>query len=1081
MGCPTGNCCPVVLSPGTNCCAIAAINPSVICNNNGTGNPNDDFYSISLNPTGTGVGTQYTVVIVHNSTTYNFGPFTYGSPSPALGTFLISQGNATVTVDDVSNPGCSLGPVPVQAPDPCSVPMSIGSLVWVDDQPGLNPSDNNGMRNPGELGLPGVAVLLFNVGPDGVKGSADDFEVPVGPDGLLGTPDDALGGVVTDANGVYFFGYLDPGSYYVVLPASNFASGGPAALYQITSTVVNPNDDQMEDDNNGIQMGGPGGMVMSPIIVLFPGTEPVNEPGAGGNQDLPYDNNGDMTADFALVPMVSLGSTVFADNTPGLNPTDNNGIQDPGEPGISGVAVELWSVGPDGIKGTGDDVQIPVGPDGILGTADDGLGDHVTDANGNYFFSGIPEGVYYVKIQTTQFAAGGPLAATPLASAVVSTTPDDNIDGDNNGIQMGGQGGMVMSNPITLIAGTEPIGAAESGQGGTQDDAHPYADANGNMTADFGFVPAVSVGSVVFGDNNDNGIYEPLAGENGISGVTLELYNLGPNGIKEADGSGDDVLVATTVTDANGLYIFSGLYEGQYYINIQNTQFASGNPLFELMSSTDIATTPLDDATDNDDNGIAMGTINTPSYMVMSPVFTLIVSTEPLGVQESGPGGTLDDNHPLADANGDMTKDFGFVTTRVAIGNLVYMDNNENNVYDAGDMPVANVVVWLYPAGANYGVDAPLAVDLTDPSGYYYFDNLQPGQYVVYIPAANFGPGGALQYKESVPGQDNTTTDDDNDNGNDTPINGGIVSNVVNLQPGTQSLNEPGAGGDGSATPAYSDTLPDGNVNETIDFGFRLERVAVGNYVYMDNNDNGVFDGGDMGISGVVVQLYAAGANYGVDAPLATTTTNAAGYYYFDNLVPGQYVVYIPAVSFGAGQPLDNKETVPGADGGQVADNNDNGQDVPVNGGIASNVLDLQPGVQPVGENQTDYPGGLPDSNVNATADFGFRLERVALGNYVFMDNNDNGVFDAPDMPIGGVLVWLYPAGANYGVDAPLAVTTTNAAGYYYFDQWRLASTWCTYRVRTSTPASPWRARRVRRARMAARRWMATTTATTRR
>jgi hypothetical protein len=81
--------------------------------------------------------------------------------------------------------------------------------------------------------------------------------------------------------------------------------------------------------------------------------------------------------------------------------------------------MELWNVGPDGVKGTGDDVKIEAGPDGILGTADDGTGDELTDANGNYFFSGIPEGIYYVKIQTSQFAVGSALAATPLSSEVV--------------------------------------------------------------------------------------------------------------------------------------------------------------------------------------------------------------------------------------------------------------------------------------------------------------------------------------------------------------------------------------------------------------------------------------------------------------------------------------------------------------------------------------------------------------------------------------------------------------------------------------------------------------------------------------
>ncbi|MCB0562396.1 MAG: hypothetical protein KDD09_25760, partial [Phaeodactylibacter sp.] len=82
------------------------------------------------------------------------------------------------------------------------------------------------------------------------------------------------------------------------------------------------------------------------------------------------------------------------------------------------------------------------------------------------------------------------------------------------------------------------------------------------------------------------------------------------------------------------------------------------------------------------------------------------------------------------------------------------------------------------------------------------------------------------------------------------------------------------------------------NVNETVDFTFVNEKVAVGNYVFMDNNENGTYDAGDMGISNVTVELYASTDNPGVDAPLFTTLTNADGYYYFDELNAGQYIVY---------------------------------------------------------------------------------------------------------------------------------------------------------------------------------------------
>ena len=149
------------------------------------------------------------------------------------------------------------------------------------------------------------------------------------------------------------------------------------------------------------------------------------------------------------------------------------------------------------------------------------------------------------------------------------------------------------------------------------------------------------------------------------------------------------------------------------------------------------------------------------------------------------------------------------------------MDNNENGTFDAGDMGIANVTVELYASTDNPGVDAPLATDITDPSGYYYFDELDAGQYIVYIPASNFAAGQVLENKETYPGADAGDVDN-NDNGEDTPVNGGISSGVVDLQPNSEPTNESGAGGIASATPQYPGTLDDDNVNETVDFTFRV-------------------------------------------------------------------------------------------------------------------------------------------------------------------------------------------------------------------------------------------------------------------
>jgi hypothetical protein len=250
-----------------------------------------------------------------------------------------------------------------------------------------------------------------------------------------------------------------------------------------------------------------------------------------------------------------------------------------------------------------------------------------------------------------------------------------------------------------------------------------------------------------------------------------------------------------------------------------------------------------DNNTNNDSNGeLISGNIQSQPITLLSDL-------------EINDGDADDDKNPSVD--------FGFYEP-VGLGNYVFMDNDDSGTFNAGDMAIPGVTVQLYAEGANYGVATPLATKVTNPNGYYYFDNLKAGNYVVYIPGSNFNAGQPLRNKESVPGAQTGDTDDD-DNGQDTKVNGGIRSNVVSLAPNTAPTNESGSGGINSGSPAYTGLLDDDNVNETIDFGFRVEKVALGNYVYMDNDDSGTFDGGDMALANVTVWLYAAGADYGVD------------------------------------------------------------------------------------------------------------------------------------------------------------------------------------------------------------------------
>src|SRR5204863_8222008 len=88
------------------------------------------------------------------------------------------------------------------------------------------------------------------------------------------------------------------------------------------------------------------------------------------------------TSGVHVCPNIPAGSS-FAD--PGdfvWRDLNVNGIQDPGEPGIGGVTVNLYSAGPDGLGATADDQ--------LLAT-------QVTDGLGLYDFTYVPTGSYYVQ------------------------------------------------------------------------------------------------------------------------------------------------------------------------------------------------------------------------------------------------------------------------------------------------------------------------------------------------------------------------------------------------------------------------------------------------------------------------------------------------------------------------------------------------------------------------------------------------------------------------------------------------------------------------------------------------------------
>ena len=140
---------------------------------------------------------------------------------------------------------------------------------------------------------------------------------------------------------------------------------------------------------------------------------------------------------------VSVGDKVWFD-------TNANGYFDSGE-GVAGVSLTLF---------------LDVDHSGTLTGSDTQVATTLTLAGGGYSFTGLAEGDYVVRVDASNFQAGGALLGD--VSVAGANDPDDNADNDDNGVQYSGY---VASKAITLTDGAEP-----------------GADPSNNITVDFGFV-----------------------------------------------------------------------------------------------------------------------------------------------------------------------------------------------------------------------------------------------------------------------------------------------------------------------------------------------------------------------------------------------------------------------------------------------------------------------------------------------------------------------------------------------------------------------------------------------------------------
>jgi uncharacterized repeat protein (TIGR01451 family) len=475
-------------------------------------------------------------------------------------------------------------------------------------------------------------------------------------------------------------------------------------------------------------------------------------------------------------------------------------------------------------------------------------------------------------------------------------------------------------------------------------------------TADFTALSQLAVGNQVWQDSNNNGMLDN--GEQGIAGVVINLYADTDN--NNAYTPGVDVLAGTTTTDGTGKYQFTGLVTGNYVVQVDASNFGSGNALAGLKPSTGKSATDPDDNIDNDNNGKLLA-----GHGVVAAAVSLLGGTEP----------TADGD----DANSNRTVDFGFFgfdlvldksvdqTTTAPLEELRYsvlvkndgpaaaksvqfkdtlpagvtfesltvskggvtLTHNSGIITGslgdmaAGDQIIITIFVKVKATATgvlkneaevsapdeeytlnNYDeVETPvtpkidLEIDKSDSQ-----DPVAPGaQFSYSLVIKNNGPSAAtgVTVLDTLPPQ---VTFVSSSRPNVSPVSEQLEFDLGNLAVGaTATITitvqvDPTFVGTLLNTTQVSGNETETNYDNNDDEEPTLVQAVPGSidgYVYNDKNNNGVKESTEKPLANVVISL--TGNDFTGAFISRTTTTNSLGYYKFDGLAPGEYLVLQPS------------------------------------------------------------------------------------------------------------------------------------------------------------------------------------------
>lgn len=479
-------------------------------------------------------------------------------------------------------------------------------------------------------------------------------------------------------------------------------------------------------------------------------------------------------------------------------------------------------------------------------------------------------------------------------------------------------------------------------------------DTDNDAEASLTVASRVSVGDYVWWDVNRDG--QQQGGEAPVSGVTVNLYagNVASGGTP----------VKQTKTDANGFYSFGDLTPNQTYT-------------IEFVKPTGTAFTSLNSGADTSDSD---ADATTGRVTITAPA--------------SGSNSLTSPDDPTIDA--------GLVQMNLT---LAKTETSKAPYYKGSTDAAGSLVTWTLVPHNDGPVNAQPGWTVTDlmPDGLAVVSMAGPGYTCTLASDATTGTctaAAALAAKADGPVITVTARVK-------SSATVGTLTNVAyvaphkdDIAPETVPLVVPKKN-----TDVNGNDPTDNDASDPIEIA---SLVSIGDYMWWDNNRDGLQTAGEPPVGGQTVTLYAADGT----TVVKTATTDANGWYAFDNLVPGAtYVV-------GFSKPANTVFTTVNASG--VTDNNlttdatDSDADV-----VTGKVTVVAPAT---GTNLT-----APQKADNPTIDAGL-IKLVSIGDRVWYDLDLDGLQTVGEPSVADVVVNLYDASGKL-----VASTTTNSEGLYSF------------------------------------------------